>query len=103
MSEGKPLRAVRGLLTAFRYEVGGTNYENLFVRKGCSLSSTGLPGFEPGKCRNQNPVPYRLAIALNALVSLTFYIFITAMIELHEISHILALVIHAHIAIRFVV
>ena len=22
----------------------------------------GVPGFEPGKCRSQSPVPYRLAI-----------------------------------------
>ena len=31
-----------------------------------TLFLTGLPGFEPGKCWSQSPVPYRLAIALNA-------------------------------------
>ena len=29
-----------------------------------SLNLTALPGFEPGKCWSQSPVPYRLAIAL---------------------------------------
>ena len=28
------------------------------------LKLTALPGFEPGKCWSQSPVPYRLAIAL---------------------------------------
>ena len=29
----------------------------------CSFIKAGLPGFEPGKCWSQSPVPYHLAIA----------------------------------------
>lgn len=48
-----------------------TNYDRENIEKRVSqvcetLFLTGLPGFEPGKCWSQSPVPYRLAIALNA-------------------------------------
>ena len=33
------------------------------MHQGRQPAETGLVGFEPTKCRNQNPVPYRLAIA----------------------------------------
>ena len=47
---------------------GRVNYER---KKNAAVKShhsafklAALPGFEPGKCWSQSPVPYRLAIAL---------------------------------------
>lgn len=70
---GKPSRALRRLLTAFRYEVKGVSPMEKYGRqfadgKGRKKKTSAKQDYQDSDlgCSSQSAVPYRLAIALNS-------------------------------------
>ena len=48
-------------LSSIEKKISYFNKETLALSEGIFILA-GVPGFEPGKCRSQRPMPYRLAI-----------------------------------------